>query len=60
MELGRYVDTQEICDQYLEVFPEGKKAKEVFEIKKDAKMKATMAATQPAPAPEAAPEPTEE
>lgn len=53
MELGRYQDVQDSCDQYLKDFPAGEKIEAVRKAKADAKLKATQA---PAPAqPAAAP-----
>jgi len=46
MEMGRYQDVQDSCDQYLQVFPDSDKITEVRKAKADAKLKAT---TAPAP-----------
>ena len=46
MELGRYQDVQDSCDQYLKDFPAGDKIEVVRKAKADAKLKAAQA---PAP-----------
>lgn len=52
MDMKRYADVQDSCDQYLKVFPNGDKVEWVRRTKADAKLKATQAA---AAAPPAAP-----
>jgi outer membrane protein assembly factor BamD (BamD/ComL family) len=54
MEMKRYADVQDSCDQYLKLFPNGDKVEWVRKTKADAKLKATEAA---AAAPPAAPAP---
>lgn len=49
MELQRYQDVQDLCDQYLKLFPGSDKIERVRQYKADAKMKAT-AAPSPQPA----------
>jgi len=41
MELERYQDVQDSCDQYLQQFPRGEKIEDVRRLKREANMKAT-------------------
>jgi tetratricopeptide (TPR) repeat protein len=55
IEMKRYKDLQDFCDQYLKLFPNGARVEEVRRIKADTLLKATetaaVPATTPAPAP---------
>jgi tetratricopeptide (TPR) repeat protein len=51
MELGRYPDVQDSCDQYLKLFPNGEKVESVRQRKADARLKATEAQAAPPSAP---------
>jgi len=46
MEMGRYQDVQDNCDQYLQVFPDSDRIADIRKAKADAKLKAS---TAPAP-----------
>jgi tetratricopeptide (TPR) repeat protein len=50
MELKRYQDVQDSCDQYVKLFPSGDKIEDVRRAKGDAKLKAAQAAAAPPPA----------
>ena len=43
MDLERYQDAQEICEQFLNQFPDDEKVAEVRKLKGETKMKASMA-----------------
>lgn len=57
MEMQRYQDVQDSCDQYLKLFPNGDKVEWVRKMKADAKLKATEAAAAAPPAAPATPPP---
>ena len=48
-ELKQYVDVQEICDQYLKLFPSGARVEEMRKAKADARLKAAEAGAPAAP-----------
>ncbi|MFH0953332.1 MAG: tetratricopeptide repeat protein [Verrucomicrobiota bacterium] len=57
MDMLRYQDVQDLCDQYLKVFPDSDKIETIRKYKADAKMKATAS---PPPAQPAAPTPEQQ
>lgn len=48
MQIGRFQDVQDSCDQYLQVFPRGDKIEDVRRIRAEARMKLAAQATMPA------------